>query len=102
MKILSNFELPLWLNCSEIDINQSGYFHKIWVEYYCLGESETSETCCAKFNQMCQSPYQVQNLKILLTLWDHKNPHRQNFCNLIFFIDRIRKKIKLDLHHRHT
>ena len=78
MKILSNFEL------SFCHIYQSDYFHKIWVEYYCLGKNQASETFCSKFIR-CQIPNQLQNLKILLTLWGHKNPCGQNFRNLNFF-----------------
>ena len=59
---------------------QSGYFHKIWVEYYSLGKNQASETFIR-----CQSPYQLQNLKTLLTLWGHKNPHGQNFRDLKLF-----------------
>ena len=29
--------------------------------------------------------YQLQNLKIFSTFQGHKNPHGQNFWNLIFF-----------------
>ena len=63
---------------------QSGYFHKIWVEYYCLAKNQASETFCWKFIR-CQSPYQQQNLKTLFTRSGHKNPHGQNFWILSFF-----------------
>ena len=46
MKILSNFELQLWLNCNQTDGYQSGYFHKIWMEYYCMDKNQGSETFC--------------------------------------------------------
>ena len=72
------------LSSLQSDRYQSGYFHKIWVEYYSLGKNQGSETFCWKFIR-CQSPYQLQNLKTLLTLWGHKNPHGQNFGNLNFF-----------------
>ena len=65
LKFLSKFELPLWCNCNQMDI-KSGYFHKIWLEYYCLGKNLVSESFCSKFT-WCQSPWcQLQNLKILL------------------------------------
>ena len=35
-----------------------------------------------------QNPYQLQNLKRLLTFQGRKNPHRQNFWNLDFFISK--------------
>ena len=34
---------------------KSGYFHKIWMEYYCFGENQASGTFFSKFI-MCQSP----------------------------------------------
>ena len=68
------------------DIYENGYFHKIWVEYYCLGKNQASETFCSKFIR-CKSPCQLQNLKILWTIWGDKNPCEQNFWNLnLFFI----------------
>ena len=39
------------------DRYQKGYFHKIWVEYYCLRENTANETFCSKFIS-CQSLYQ--------------------------------------------
>ena len=72
------------LSYLQSDRYQSGHFHKIWVEYYCLGKNEASDTFCSKFIR-CQSPYQLQNLKTLLTLCWHKNSHGQNFWNLNFF-----------------
>ena len=45
----------------------SGYFHKIWVECHCLVKNQASETFCLKLIS-CQSPHQLQNLKILSTL----------------------------------
>ena len=67
------------------DRYKRGYFHKIWREYYCFGENGGSGTLSLKFI-WCQNPYQLQNLKILSTFQGHKNPHGQNFLNLIFFI----------------
>ena len=76
----------------------SSYFHKLWVEYYCLGENQESETFCSKCFR-CQCSCQLQNHKILSTHRGHKNAFGQNFWNLIFFlirkdkvIDIIRKK----------
>ena len=37
---------------------------------------------------LCQNLYQLQNLKILLKFQGHKNPHGQNFWNLIFYLKR--------------
>ena len=64
---------------------ETGYFHKIWMEYYCLGKNKASEMFCSKLIR-CKSPCRLQNLKILLILWSHKNPCGQNFWNLNFFI----------------
>ena len=78
MKILNNFELPLWLNCNQMDI-------KVVISIkYCLGKNQTSETFCSKFIR-CQSLLQLQYLKILSTLSWHKNPRGQNFWSLKFF-----------------
>ena len=65
------------------DKYERGYFHKMWIEYYCLHENPTSVTLSSKL-MWCQNPYQQQNLKILSTVQGHKNPHAQNFWNLIF------------------
>ena len=43
---------------------------KIWVEYILLFGQKSIR---------CQSLYQLQNLKILLTIWGNENPHGQNF-----------------------
>ena len=67
------------------DRYESGYFHKIWVECHCLVKNQAPETFCLKLIS-CQSPHQLQNLKILSTLCRHRNPCGQNFWNLIFFI----------------
>ena len=48
-----------------------------------------TETSSSKFIG-CQSPYQLQNLKILSTLRRHKNPHGQNFWNLNFLSKKTR------------
>ena len=60
------------------DRYQSGYFHKRWVKYYSLGE--ISVIFCSKFVR-CQSPYQLQNLKILLP----QNPTQTKFLEFEFF-----------------
>ena len=49
-----------------------------------MDKNQASETFCSKFGR-CQSPKQLQNLKILLPLWGHKNPYQQNVWNLNFF-----------------
>ena len=67
------------------DRYKRGYLHKLWIEYCCLGENHLSGTLSSKLIR-CQSPYQLQNLEILLTFQRHKNSHGQNFWNLIFFI----------------
>ena len=72
------------LSYLQSDRYESGYFHKIWVEYFCLAKNEASETFCSKFIR-CQSPYQLKNLKTLLTVCGHRNLHGQNFWNLNFF-----------------
>ena len=46
--------------------------------------NQTSEAFCSNFIR-CQSPDQLQNLKILVTLCGHKNSFGQNFWNLEFF-----------------
>ena len=76
-------------------------FHKIWMKYNCLGKNCTSGTLSLKFIRF-QNPYQLQNLKILLTAQVHKIPPGQNFWNLILFclkrqgyVDIIRTKINL-------
>ena len=43
-----------------------------------FGQNQASETSV-------QSLYQLQNFKILLTLWGHKNPRGQNIWNWNFF-----------------
>ena len=80
------------LSYLQSDRYQRGYFHKIWLEYRCLGKNKASETFYSKFIR-CQSPYQLQNVKTLLTLWGHKNPHGQNFWNLIFLSEKSKLKI---------
>ena len=65
---------------------------KIWVEYFCLGKNQASETLCPKLVR-CQSAYQLQNLKILLTLWGYKNPCGQSFLNLNFLPEKTYKLI---------
>ena len=54
------------------------------MEYYSLDENHASRTLSLRFTGG-QNPYQLQNLKILSTFQGHKNPHGQNFWNLIFF-----------------
>ena len=66
---------------------ESGYFHKIWVEDYCLGKDHASERFYLKFIR-CQSPCQQQNLMILLTLWSQNKPCGRNFWNLNFYLRR--------------
>ena len=66
------------------DRYERGYFHKIWMEYYCLGKNHWSGTLRLKFIS-CQDPYQLQNLKTLSMFPGHKIPHGQSFWNLIFF-----------------
>ena len=71
----------------QLDGHEWGYFHKIWIEYYCLNKNHALETLGSRFTG-CQNPYQLQNIKILLTFQGRKNPHRQNFWNLDFFISK--------------
>ena len=71
----------------------SSYFHKIWVEYYCLGENQASETFCSKCFR-CQSSCQLQNHKILSTHRGLKNAFGQNFWNLIFFFNPKRQSYR--------
>ena len=59
---------------SKSDRYERGYFHKICMEYYCLGENGGSGALSLKFI-WCQNPYQLQNLKILFAFQGHKNPH---------------------------
>ena len=54
------------------------------MKYYCLDENDDPGTLSSRFIG-CQNLYQPQNLKILLIFQGHKNPHEQNFWNLIFF-----------------
>ena len=70
---------------SQLDGYERGYFHKIWVECYCLGENHASGTLDLKFIS-CQNPYQTQNVKTLSTFQGHKNPYGQKFWNLNFFV----------------
>ena len=42
------------------DEYERGYFHKIWMEYYCLDKNHTSGTLSSRFIR-CQNPYQLQN-----------------------------------------
>ena len=56
----------------------------MWMEYYWLGKNQASETFCSKFIK-CRCLHQLQNFKILSTLWVHKNPRGQNYWDLIFF-----------------
>ena len=55
------------------------------MEYYCLDENHASRTRSSRFVR-CQSPYQLQNLKILSTFQGHINPHGQNFLEFDFFL----------------
>ena len=73
----------------QLDRYKRGYLHKLWIEYYCLGENHLSGTLSSKLIR-CQSPYQLQNLEILLTFQRHKNSHGQNFWNLIFLSEKTR------------
>ena len=50
-----------------------------------MGKNQASEMFCSKLIR-CKSPCRLQNLKILLILWGHKNPCGQNFWNWNFFI----------------
>ena len=50
------------------------------MKYYCLSENHAFGTLSSKFFK-CQNPYQLQNLKILSTFQEHKNPHGQNLWN---------------------
>ena len=65
---------------------------KIWVEYFCLGKNRVFEILYSKFIR-CQSAYQLQNRKILLTLWGYKNPCGQSFLNLNFLPEKTYKLI---------
>ena len=51
------------------------------MEYYCLDENHASGTLNSRYIG-CQNPYQLQNLKILLTFQGHKNSHGQNLIFL--------------------
>ena len=65
---------------------------KICVQYFCLDKNQVSETLYSKFVR-CQSAYQLQNRKILLTLWGYKNPCGQSFLNLNFLPEKTYKLI---------
>ena len=66
------------------DRYERGYFHKIWMEHYCLSKTDGSGTKSSKFIRS-QNPYQLQNLKILLTFQGHKKPLWANFLEFDFF-----------------
>ena len=79
------------------DRYERGYFVKIWMEYYCLGENCGSGTLILKFIR-CENPYQLQNLKILSTFQGHKNLLGQYFWNLNFFV--LFEKTRLNRYHQ--
>ena len=58
----------------QLDGYEWGYFHEIWMEYYCLDKNHAYMTLSSRFIG-CQNPYQQENLKILLILQGYKNPH---------------------------
>ena len=71
------------------DRYERGYFHKIWMKYYCLGENCGSGTLTLKFIR-CQNPYQLQNLKILSRFQGHKIPYELNIWKLVFISEKTR------------
>ena len=89
------------------DRYERGYFSIIWMEYYCLGKNCGSGTLTLKCISS-QNPYQLQNLKILLTFQRHKIPHGQNFWKLIFYlkkhgyVDITRTKVGSGSHDLHA
>ena len=86
MKISSNFEPPQL----QSDGYQSGYSHKIWVEYNFLGENQASETFFLNFLGVLYRLYALGPQKLMWT----------KFFEFEFFF--VRKKIKLSPHHPHT
>ena len=82
MKILINFVLLLWLTCNQIDIKQ---FISIQYGRNTIVWAKIRQLRHFIENVRCQTPYQLQNIKILSTLRGHKNRHGQNFWNFNFF-----------------
>ena len=101
----NQFWAMILFTCNQIDINVVISIKYEW-NTVVLEKNKASEIFYSKFIR-CQSPYQLQNVKTLLTLWGHKNLHGQNFWNLIFFIWKVKvknitmRKNKLDPHHLH-
>ena len=50
-----------------------------------FGQNQVSETICSNFIRS-DSPYQLYNLKIWLTVWSHKSSPRQNSEFEFFFL----------------
>ena len=78
---------------------QSGYFHKIWVECYCLGENQASETFCWKFIR-CQSPCQLQNLIICQYFFDISRVQKPTRAKYFEFKFVSSKKTRLHRYHQ--
>ena len=74
---------------SQSDRYERDYFHKIWMEYYCLGKNHACGTLSLKFIR-CQNLRQLQNLNLFSLFQGHKNPHGQNFWNLDFLSEKTR------------
>ena len=65
---------------------QSVYFHKIWVEYYCLDKNQAPEILSSKFIR-CKVHTSAKSQNFVDTLAP-QNPCGQNSWNLIFFLKR--------------
>ena len=132
MKFLSNFELPLWLTCNQIDIKKVisikyGWNTIAWekirqmrhfVQNLLVAKVYTSKCYKMKGNTMlmkrqCYRYYQeknLQNLKTLMTLPDTSGlPIWATFLEFEFsfiwkgkVIDITKKKIKMGPYHIHA
>ena len=95
LTFLRNFELLLWVSCSQIDIKVVISIKYVW-NTFCLGKGHASEIFPSNC-MMCQKPCQLQNFKILSTFQGQKNPHGQNFWNLIFLFIYLKRQGYIDL-----
>ena len=66
-----------------------------------FGKNQASETFYSELIK-CQSPCQLQNLRILLIPRGHKNPCEQNFFIPKDKVINITSTITLGKHHLHT
>ena len=63
-EIFKQFWATAIAKLQQLDGYEWGYFHKIWMEYYCFDENHASGTLISRFTG-CQNQYQLRNLKIL-------------------------------------